>query len=236
MRTDVESETATSTFNTEPEIVPLQWHGPVTDDAGTQFWHEEGDVLHRGNDLPAVITAHGTQVWYWHGKKHREGDLPALVKANGDRAWYKHGVWHRNGGLPACILVGGNARPIAWAWFKHGKPHRDDDLPAAVWLDGRKAWFRHGLRHRERGKPAFVWGDGSGAWFVDGLAHRDDDLPALVLADGRQEWWVRGEEQTNYQRALTREAAAKRRWSPLRAGFVSTVAVAAVAAAADEGI
>ena len=38
---------------------------------------------HSFGDLPAVIWADGTQLWYKNGKWYREGDLPAEILANG---------------------------------------------------------------------------------------------------------------------------------------------------------
>ena len=41
----------------------------------------------------------------WFSTLHRGGDLPAIVSVEGDRSWYKNGERHRDGGLPAVIAT-----------------------------------------------------------------------------------------------------------------------------------
>ena len=53
---------------------------------GNKEWWFNG-VLHRENDLPAVIWANGTNKWYFNGLCHRENG-PAIEYANGTKEWY----------------------------------------------------------------------------------------------------------------------------------------------------
>jgi hypothetical protein len=55
---------------------------------------------HSIDDLPAVITADGDQLWYKEGKIHRDGDLPAIILAYGTQYWFKEGKLYRAGDLP----------------------------------------------------------------------------------------------------------------------------------------
>lgn len=66
-----------------------------------QFWYKNG-LLHRDNDLPAVIGHDGTQMWYQDGRQHRGDDKPAIVRFNGSRLWLVNGQQHRDNG-PAVI-------------------------------------------------------------------------------------------------------------------------------------
>jgi hypothetical protein len=179
--------------------------GPVTDEHGTTRWYDGGGKCHRDGDLPAVMYADGTQVWYQHGNKHRDGDLPAVVWENGSQRWYKHGKLHRSFDLPAAVWPDGTQ----W-WYHHGECHRDGDLPAVVEPDGTQFWY---------------------LWYQHGEPHRSFDLPAVVWPDGRQEWWVDGRLQSDCDRERTRAVMAQAaRWSPLRAAFVGAVAANAVCA------
>ncbi len=51
---------------------------------------------HRGNDLPAIVYADRTQMWYQHGKIHRDNNLPAVIHNDGYQAWYRHGKAYKN--------------------------------------------------------------------------------------------------------------------------------------------
>ena len=65
---------------------------PVIDKLRTQRWYnnELHGVLHRDNDLPAVITENGTHYWYINGKRHRLYK-PAVINADGIHYWYING-------------------------------------------------------------------------------------------------------------------------------------------------
>ena len=58
---------------------------------GTEFWYRDGDgERHRDNDLPAVILADDTEIWYQNEKLHRE-DEPAVIHSDGIEEWYQDG-------------------------------------------------------------------------------------------------------------------------------------------------
>ena len=94
---------------------------------GTQIWYlgtasEEPyagrvptNLLHRGDDQPAVIRSNGQREWWFYGQMHREGDQPAFEDQNNKTyAWYQQGQLHREGGKPAIIT------PVQQYWFLYG--------------------------------------------------------------------------------------------------------------------
>ena len=58
---------------------------------GTKYWFKNG-LLHRDNDLPAIVYTNGTKEWYKNDKPHRDNDQPAIIRANGTKYWFKNGV------------------------------------------------------------------------------------------------------------------------------------------------
>ena len=98
-------------------------------------WYYNG-LMHRENDLPAVVYKSGTQYWYYNNSIHRENDLPAVIFANGDKYWYYKGHVHRENDLPAEIYNSGIKK-----WYYHGQLHRENNLPATIYADGSKHWY-----------------------------------------------------------------------------------------------
>jgi ribosomal protein L25 (general stress protein Ctc) len=54
------------------------------------IWYKNG-LIHRDNDLPAVIYSNGAKYWYQNSLWHRDNDLPAVVYPNGLKHWYQNG-------------------------------------------------------------------------------------------------------------------------------------------------
>jgi len=50
---------------------------------GSQTWYQNG-LLHRDNDLPAIIRKNGSLFWYQNGQLHRDFNRPAIIDSNGD--------------------------------------------------------------------------------------------------------------------------------------------------------
>lgn len=71
------------------------------------YYTVDPKIIHRDNDLPAVIKADGTQEWLQHGLRHRDNDLPAIIWANGTQIWCQHDLVHRERNLPAIIFAEG---------------------------------------------------------------------------------------------------------------------------------
>ena len=44
---------------------------PVIKDNGDQYWYQN-DLIHRDNDLPAIVCANGNKFWYKNGLMHQE--------------------------------------------------------------------------------------------------------------------------------------------------------------------
>ena len=59
---------------------------PIIDQFGTKRWYNN-NLLHRDNDLPAVITANGTRKWYINGERHRLYK-PAIIYPDRSHYWY----------------------------------------------------------------------------------------------------------------------------------------------------
>jgi len=157
---------------------------PYEDEFGrkTEYKNKQGQ-LHRGNDLPAVITFDGKQEWWVNGKRHRENDQPAIIQTGRRGSHYSRKEW----------------------WVD-GKQHREGGLPAVIWGDGRKEWWVHGELHREGNKPAIVYGPerfNSKEYWVHGKRHRDNgpaidktysnisDDPGLSY---EKKWFINGKE------------------------------------------
>jgi hypothetical protein len=121
------------------------------DNDKTKRWYNKAGQLHRDNDLPAVIYADGSQIWYQNGKLHRDNDLPAVIWANGTQYWYKNDELHRDNDLPAIVFANGTQY-----WYQHGHLHRDNDKPVIILSNGIKYWYRNNELHRNNGKLAFA--------------------------------------------------------------------------------
>lgn len=105
------------------------------DKYGPHIW----TILHRDDDLPAVIREDGTREWYRDGLRHRENG-PARVSREAQH-WYQHGKLHRLDG-PAII------KDTEEQWFLHEHRHRLDG-PAIVvkhdCADPHGYFFIHGI-------------------------------------------------------------------------------------------
>jgi hypothetical protein len=112
------------------------------DEDGDTYYQFCG-LLHRDNDLPAVIQEDGTQMWYMNGKQHRDNDRPAVIWANGTQIWFSDDQVYRANGLPTYVGVDGTQQ-----WHVGHVLHRDNDLPAVIRADGSQQWWTHGKRIR----------------------------------------------------------------------------------------
>ena len=153
-------------------------------------WHRNG-VLHRDDDLPALIIHLNGEIirqeWQQYGKLHREGGFPAVIWDDGGKEWWQNGVPYRENDLPH--VEWGNDRQI---WLDANKePHRDGDLPAYIWYTGTRLWYQHGKLHRDNDQPATIWADGVQEWYQHGRKHRIRG-PAVINTDGSEEFWEEG--------------------------------------------
>jgi hypothetical protein len=80
------------------------------------IYYNSDNEMHRGNDLPAIIWANGSQEWYVNGVRHRDNDLPTVIWADGSTLWYLNEKLHRDNGLPAVIWADGSQ-----FWYVNGK-------------------------------------------------------------------------------------------------------------------
>ena len=65
--------------------------GPyITWQHADKMFYNSNNLLHRENDLPAIIWNNNDKEWRSEGKRHRENG-PACEYANGTRKWYDKG-------------------------------------------------------------------------------------------------------------------------------------------------
>lgn len=93
-------------FVTKEEL--LQECGDRIFEVPTGEYHFKNNLLHRDNDLPAMICENGNRIWYQNGKFKRENGLPTIVRYDGQQDWTNEdGQLHRDNGLPAVICPDG---------------------------------------------------------------------------------------------------------------------------------
>ena len=130
---------------------------------GGRTWLDFDGNLHRDGDLPAVILADGSKLWYRHGEQHRDNDRPAEEQTTGQKVGYQNGKLHRTG-----------------------------DLPAFESPDGIKYWYQNDFFHR-MGGPAEVYPRGHCAWHCMGKLHRAGDAAVYSTEDKKYlRYWIYG--------------------------------------------
>ena len=67
---------------------------PEINNFRNQRWYNSNGNFHR-EDGPAIIYAHGLQVWYINGRKHRT-DGPAYMTVGDWYGWWINGVSYRD--------------------------------------------------------------------------------------------------------------------------------------------
>lgn len=128
------------------------------------------------------------EYYFKRGLLHRENNLPAIVGNNGTRQYLVNGKYQDRGDEPNAIDNFGRKR-----WYnKIGQLHRDNDLPAVITSDGSLMWYRYDVEHRDGDLPAVINADGTKIWYFHGTVHRENDLPACIYSDGRKEWYIGG--------------------------------------------
>lgn len=179
--------------------------------------HYCNGLIHRDNDLPAVVNANGTQKWFQYGKIHRDNDKPATIYQeyrNGSvyirYSYQQNGKLHRENDQPAVFDTDDNYQ---WFWFGelhrlndkpatmtkkfniwavYGLIHRNNDNPAVEMKDGTLFWYERNKIHRGDDKPAVVFLNGSRMWYMEGKLHRDWQQPAVIDINGAEEWYIDG--------------------------------------------
>jgi len=140
-------------------------------------------IIHRENDLPAMLLSDNSVEYRIAGERHRDGDKPARISTNGSEYYYKHGKRHRDNDKPAVILFskkdeGSKKQKIrACKWYKNGVLHRDHDKPALITWKGLRKFFKNGIVHRE-GAPASITPHES-FYISHGSNHRSGDKPCI---------------------------------------------------------
>ena len=176
------------------------------------------ELLHRLNDLPAVIQTNGNTImhlWYIENQLFRANDKPDTIEYynNGINSTIFYEKWHDiNGRLhrdikPAVIKYDINGRKIAKIWYTNGMINRTNNKYSyfVVNPDNTKEyrWYKNNVIYRNNDKPAKVilYNDDRvkiQIWYnINGLKHRENDLPAVMEYnnDGRVKatlWYING--------------------------------------------
>ncbi len=212
----IESFWDTLPIETKAMIEEQCYEEEETDYGIAKVWRRAA-LIHRDNDLPAMIYDNGRLEWYIMGESRRNNGLPA-VKDNtmkGKSLWdllpmvviekireygyiieyrdnMQRKVWKQDHvlhrlGGPAVIWENGTQE-----WYKNGKPHREGDRPAVVHADNTQYWYKNGKPHRGGDKPAVILPDGTRKWCTHGMLHRDGDKPAVICSNGDRFWYRHG--------------------------------------------
>ena len=96
-------------------------------------WKDDKGLLHRDDDLPAVVYNTGGCQWYLHGERHRDGDRPVMESSEGTLVWTKNGNYHRNRNLPALIYANGQCE---W-WVDGSRTGTSADPPPGAVFPGQ---------------------------------------------------------------------------------------------------
>lgn len=110
------------------------------DDSVHQFMI--GGILHRDNDLPAIVYPDGSAKWYNENKLHRDNDRPAIVFQNGTQFWFTNGMKTRVNGLPAVLWADGDVE-----YWLDNKFHNLNG-PACT-RGSKKEYYIHGEQLKE---------------------------------------------------------------------------------------
>lgn len=115
---------------------------PAFQSTEKQEWRRRG-ILHRSNDLPAVVYKNGHKEYWENGLLHRENNLPAVLYADGSKEYWHRGLCHRDDG-PAIDKINGQK-----IWKSFGKYHCDSG-PAIVQAYGRKDYWLNHIHYRSK--------------------------------------------------------------------------------------
>ncbi len=74
----------------------IEEHYTICDQTPPRYCYKFCGLTHRNRDQPAVIwkpTSYGqSRFWYRYGKNHRDNELPAIIYADGTQVWYINGT------------------------------------------------------------------------------------------------------------------------------------------------
>jgi len=92
---------------------------------GEDTWYLKNNIIHRDNDLPAVIIRDGKkQIWFKNGLKHRLGKPAIISQAFSYDLSYEE-------------------------WWIEGQKHREDG-PAVTFSSGNKEYWLNGVEITEK--------------------------------------------------------------------------------------
>lgn len=111
------------------------------DDSVHQFMI--GGILHRDNDLPAIVYPNGSAKWFKEHKLHRDNDQPAIVFEDGSQFWFTDGKKTRSNGLPAVLWADGDVE-----YWLDNKLHNPEG-PACT-RDSKKEYYIDGQPIKEK--------------------------------------------------------------------------------------
>lgn len=87
-------------FNKVKSILKLGSYYIVNGDR--TIMHYQNGLLHRNNDLPAIIHSDGSCKWAKNGELYRDNNLPSIELINGSK------MWTTNGMITKIVEINGN--------------------------------------------------------------------------------------------------------------------------------
>ena len=114
----------------------------------TKHWKKCG-ILHRENDLPAVLIGSVIKQWHIRGKPCRLNPNDPNVIFGTSNGWInENGFYHRDNDLPAYINTS-NGVEIFYKWYCNGKPHRLNNPAVINTLDECVEWWKDGKQYTD---------------------------------------------------------------------------------------
>ena len=99
-----------------------------------EYYNEKGEN-DSGHGGPAMTFTEGgqagTMYWFKNGVIHRDDDLPAIINGDGSLTWCQNGKAHREGNF-ARMIYHEDCKQHSFHWCIKGKAHREDG-PANIW-------------------------------------------------------------------------------------------------------
>ena len=90
-------------------------------------------VIHRDNDLPAIITYDGSQFWCQNGMIHRDNDLPAIIFADGIKVWMQNGEITQKTVRPSVMYPDGYEEyHISGFKYHHSRPKNSKTIKQKI--------------------------------------------------------------------------------------------------------
>jgi hypothetical protein len=132
------------------------------DDGKVQMWTNSEGLLHRDDDLPALIDNESkVQIWYKNGKRHRE-KKPAYMSPD-KNIWYKDGLLHCD-----TEAAYSSFKEKINKWYKHGELIMIvDKISGHTYNKYKNMWYRDDLLYYDK-DACILFDENFTKWYIDG--------------------------------------------------------------------